>query len=52
MHHGRVKINENIFISLMPHNLFESPITYYSIVIKFVIEFGCVENGEMFDDVK
>jgi hypothetical protein len=21
MHHGRAKINENIFISLMPHNL-------------------------------
>jgi hypothetical protein len=60
MHHGKAKINENIFISLMPHNLLmqiESSnnilhITYFNIVIEFIIEFGCVGNGEMFDDVK
>ncbi len=44
----------------MPHNLLmqiESSnnilhITYFNIVIEFIIEFGCVGNGEMFDDVK
>jgi hypothetical protein len=58
MHHGRAKINENIFISLMPHNLLmqiESPnnILHISVLtLNLLLKFGCVENGEMFDDVK
>jgi hypothetical protein len=55
--HGRAKINENIYIWLMPQNLLmqienAKHVTYFNIIIKFVIEFGCVGHGEMFNDVK
>jgi hypothetical protein len=57
MYHEREKINENIFISLMPHNLLmqiESPNNMLHISIlssNFIAEFGCVGNDEMFADV-
>ncbi len=41
----------------MPQNLLmqienAKHVTYFNIIIKFVIEFGCVGHGEMFNDVK
>ncbi len=58
MHHGKTKINENIFISLMPHNLLmqiesANNMLHISILsLNLLLNLGCIGHGEMFNDVK